>query len=227
MAGGKGSRLGPLTDRMPKALLPLGRGTLIGQLLDLLCTQGATEFVLSIGPANRGPVFDAAIGAMWRGIPVRYVVEDQPMGTAGSLSLVNGLAPHFLVVNCDIVTTLDFAALLGDHLSTNAAATVATRVWTKRLRFGSVSVSDDGRITALEEKPTLRHDIVLGAYAFDRSAIAPILSAPPKPRDMPDLLTALIEAGLDVRRFHSTADWQDVGTPADYVRACGQAGEGP
>lgn len=227
MAGGKGSRLGPLTDRMPKALLPMGGGTMTGQLLDLLATQDATEFVLSIGPGSRGSVFDDAIGSLWRGVPVRYVVEDEPMGTAGSLSLVNGLAPHFLVVNCDIVTTLDFAALLRDHLATKAAATVATRVWTERLRFGSVSVSRDGRITALEEKPILRHDIVMGAYAFDRAAIARILSAPPKPWDMPDLLTAMIRAGLEVRRFHSTADWQDVGTPSDYARACGQAEEGP
>lgn len=219
MAGGKGTRLGHLTERLPKALLPMGQSTLLGRLLDQLGAQGATEFVLCIGPEAQRPVFEAAIGRAWRGIPVRMVSETAPLGTVGCLGLVPELAADFVVVNCDIVTALDFVGLYRDHLASGAAATVATRTWSERLRFGVVQMDETGRITRVREKPETRHEIMMGASALNRDRVAQVLPDRPVRMDMPDLLTALIAAGHEVRRFHSLADWQDVGTPADYALA--------
>lgn len=218
MAGGTGSRLGALSATTPKALLGVGNSTLVGQLLDRLLAQGMDEAVLCIGPRERLGVFHERLGEGWRGVPLRYCMEDQPLGTAGCLSLIEGLARDFLVVNCDIVTDLSFAALFEDHCRQSAAATAATGTWVERLRFGAVQCSGDGRIHDLEEKPEVRQEILLGAYAINRDAATAVLPRPPQRVDMPDLLSGLIRHGKTVRSHHSDAPWSDVGTREDYER---------
>jgi NDP-sugar pyrophosphorylase family protein len=213
MAGGLGTRLAPLTEDRPKALLPFGETTLVGSLLERLFACGMTEAVICAG--HMGEVVAETLGTNWRGVPLRVLIEQEPLGTAGGLALVEGLAPDFLVVNCDIVTALDFHALFDSHRKSGAAATLATGVWRERLRFGTVEADTEGRVLRLREKPEARHTILLGAYALNAKAVASALPARERV-DMPALLDRIIAAGEPVLTFFSTAEWMDVGTVEDY-----------
>lgn len=214
MAGGLGTRLSPLTADWPKALLPLGDTTLVGALLDRLVASGMTEAVICAG--HMGELLPQTLGPDRHRVPLRYSLEDKPLGTAGGLQLVADLAPDFLVVNCDIVTTLDFAALFESHCASGAAATVAAGEWRERLRFGTIEADAEGRVLRLCEKPELRHTILLGAYALNAGAVAAAMPASGVRVDMPELLERMIAAGQPVRQFFSTAAWMDVGTVEDY-----------
>ncbi|MDN2583421.1 nucleotidyltransferase family protein [Aquibium sp. ELW1220] len=214
MAGGLGTRLSPLTSERPKALLPLGGTTLVGALLDRLAVCGMTEAVICAG--HMGELLPQALGTDRRGVPLRFSVEDEPLGTAGGLQLVAGLAPDFLVVNCDIVTVLDFGALFESHRASGAAATVAAGEWRERLRFGTVEADAEGRVLRLREKPEVRHTILLGAYALNAEAVAAAMPSAGGRIDMPELLDRMIAMDAPVRQFFSTAEWLDVGTVEDY-----------
>ncbi len=214
MAGGLGTRLAPLTEDRPKALLPFGETTLVGALLDRLFACGMTEAVICAG--HMGELVAETLGTSWHGVPLRVLVEQEPLGTSGGLALVEGLAPDFLVVNCDIVTALDFRALFDSHRKSGAAATLATGVWRERLRFGTVEADTEGRVLRLREKPEVRHTILLGAYALNAKAVASALPVAGERVDMPALLARVIAAGEPVLTFFSTAEWMDVGTVEDY-----------
>ncbi|RST78604.1 nucleotidyltransferase family protein [Aquibium carbonis] len=214
MAGGLGTRLASLTRHRPKALLPLGDTSLVGALLDRLCACGMTEAVICAG--HMGHLMAETLGTAWRGVPLRVSVEPHPLGTAGGLALVADLAPDFLVVNCDIVTDLDFGALFHHHRDSGAAATLAAGEWRERLRFGIVEADADGRVLRLREKPEVCHTILLGAYALNAKAVADVLPTAGERIDMPDLLARMIATDVPVRQFFSTAEWADVGTVEDY-----------
>jgi NDP-sugar pyrophosphorylase family protein len=188
LAGGLGMRLRPYTMNIPKPLLPLGDKPTMEIVLRQLAASGFDRVVISLG--HLPELVEALLGDGTRyGLSIEYVVEDEPLGTAGSLRLVDDLDDSFLLMNGDLLTTID---------------------------YGVVYVDDDGRLERYDEKPTLHHLVSTGVYALSRDAVQHL---PPTRFDMPDLVRALVAAGEDVHCHVTDEYWQDIGRFDDYQRA--------
>lgn len=223
MAGGLGTRMRPYTTVLPKPLLPVGDRPVLAILLDQLAAAGARRIDLCVG--YLGELIRAYLAGA-SNLPAdgtEIVVHDEPapLGTAGALRDLPGLGDDgqpFLVLNGDVLTSLDFAALLADHVASGAALTVAAQMRRTQIGSGVLQLDPSGRrVAAYVEKPVLTHRVSLGIYALDARALALL---PPSGRfDVPQLVDALIEAGEPVGCHDFDGPWFDVGTPADHEAA--------
>jgi NDP-sugar pyrophosphorylase family protein len=215
MAGGNGIRLRPYTQVLPKPMLPLGERPILAWLIDRLVRAGVTEIDLAVRHLQY--VFASYFGNGERyGTRIRYLRETEPLGSAGSLRRLSDVSEPFLVTNADMVTTLDFAALMRRHVERQAWLTVATQERTSRSPMGIVETEHD-RIVAFHEKPARRECISLGVYAVSPRALAYL---PPEGAcDMPDLIRSLLAAGHPVLQYRTSELWYDLGTVADYEAA--------
>jgi NDP-sugar pyrophosphorylase family protein len=154
------------------------------------------------------------------GIAVDYFREAKPLGTAGSLALIEGLEEPFLVMNGDVLTDLDYSRLLADHTASDAIATIATRRREIEVQLGVPHFGDAldaTRLTDYDEKPQIEYEASMGVYCF-----APRVSehiVPGERLDFPELILRLVAAGEVVRGWRSGAYWLDIGSHDDYERA--------
>jgi len=162
MAGGRGSRLAPYTTVIPKPLMPLGDRPIIDVLIRQVVAAGANGVSISVG--HLGGIIESWVGREDYGVPVAFLYEDEPLGTAGALRGAE-VSDAFLAMNGDVLTTLSFAALLADHRASGALATVAVTERTTQVEYGVVHADESGRLVGLEEKPTLRYTVSMGVYA--------------------------------------------------------------
>jgi dTDP-glucose pyrophosphorylase len=223
MAGGAGSRLRPLTEATPKPLLRVGGKPLLEILVERLRATGVREFFVTVN--YKSDMIEDYFGDGSRlGVRIRYVREPEPLGTAGSLRLIEGLsAIPFLLVNGDILTKCDFRALLAFHERHAADVTVGTVPYEVDLPYGILEVDGD-RVAALAEKPRLDFLINSGIYVIDPSVIA--LIPPARVFDVPDLVRALVAAGRRVIGFPIREYWLDVGRHDDLMKAHRDVAEG-
>jgi NDP-sugar pyrophosphorylase family protein len=215
LAGGLGSRLRPYTVTVPKPLLPVGGFPIIEIVMRQLVAQGFERIVISTG--YLGELIQAYFqdGAKL-GVAIDYVREDVPLGTAGPLTLVEGLPQDFLVMNGDILTTLDFADLLERTRSGGHAAGVAVSSRTVDIDYGVLHMDPLGNLREYEEKPKLDYTVSMGVYVITRAAVDQI---PNGKFDMPDLLRSLVSAGGTVLCHRSADYWCDIGRLDDFERA--------
>ncbi|HEY3974981.1 MAG TPA: nucleotidyltransferase family protein [Candidatus Sulfotelmatobacter sp.] len=214
MAGGLGARLMPLTADTPKPMLPVGEQPLIDRLVHQLKQAGIAR--INISTNYKGDQISAHFGKGEAfGIEVECVTEDQPLGTAGSLSLVSGNDP-LLVINGDILTALDFRAFLDFHFEHAAAMTVAVREYGFDVPYGVVE-TDGLHVTAVTEKPTVKFFVNAGIYLISPSARALIPSG--QHFDMPQLIDILVQSRSKVVSFPVWEYWLDIGRHEDYERA--------
>lgn len=216
LAGGKGTRLRPFTTALPKPLVPVGERPIISVVLGQLKRHGFKDVVVSVGHLAELIEAYCGDGRRW-GLHVRYAREAKPLSTAGALRGVKGLAPHFLTINGDILTTLDFKELYAAHLKAKADATVAVCERSTTVSFGVVELGQDGLVTGWDEKPTLRYQVSMGVNVFSRTALK--LLKPGQPLGIPDFLTRIREDGGRVLGFKTKADWLDIGRVEDYEAA--------
>lgn len=215
LAGGLGMRLRPYTMNIPKPLLPLGDKPTMEIVLRQLAAHGFDRVVISLG--HLPELVEALLGDGSRyGLTIEYVVEDEPLGTAGSLRLVEQLDDSFLLMNGDLLTTIDYGRLVTEHAQSGRLATVVLARRDVPIDYGVVYVDDDGRLERYDEKPTLHHLVSTGVYALSRGAVEHL---PPTRFDMPDLVRALVAAGEDVHCHVTDEYWQDIGRFDDYQRA--------
>lgn len=217
LAGGQGTRLRPYTVMLPKPLLPLGgRLPILGVILSQLAAHGARTVTLAAG--GQASLLGAYVGDGRRwGLSVDCAPEVAPLGTVGPLlSLLERLPEQFLVVNGDVLTDLDFSALLDRHVSSRCALTIAVSERTTNLGFGVVE-SAAGRVVGFREKPALRHDVSMGAYAVSRRALHRY--RPGRPMGFDELIIDLMRRGEAPAVFRWDGYWLDIGTPQDYERA--------
>lgn len=222
MAGGPGVRLRPLTDHKPKPLLEVGSKPLIETIMDSLVNHGFRRFYIAVN--YKGDMIRQALGdgARWAA-DIRYLNEDERMGTAGALSLLPERPTRpFLVLNADLLTTLNFRHLLDHHTEQGCQATVCVREHATQLPFGVVEVSNN-RVLAVEEKPVRRCFINAGIYALDPAALD--LLSPGEFCDMTTLLSRLLEKGGAVSAFPIREFWIDIGRHDDYTAANGHYAE--
>lgn len=217
LAGGKGTRLAPYTAVFPKPLVPLGEKPIIDILVNQLARAGFTELVFSVGHlAELIIAYFADHPLRHQGVTLRWIREQTPLGTAGSLTLIEDLPPQFLALNGDILTTLDFGGLFDSHLSSGAELTVATYTKLVSIPLGVVEQTN-GLVTGYTEKPVLSYEASMGVYAYSRSALEAIPRG--RPFDLPDLVHELMRRGRRIAAFHSEAEWLDIGNPEDYAEA--------
>lgn len=216
LAGGKGARLRPYTTILPKPLMPIGDMPILEILLRQMKRAGIDEAVLTVGHLAELLRLFFRDGERL-GMRIDYSFEDAPLGTAGPLSLVDGLHQTFLVANGDVLTTLPLANLLAHHRLSGAAATIAMHRRQVYIDLGVIQQDDAGRVTGYIEKPTYDFMVSMGIYVFEPRVLEFI------PRneylDFPDLVKRLIAAGEVVSGFSFDGYWQDLGRPDDYERA--------
>lgn len=217
MVGGLGSRLRPLTDDTPKPLLPIGDRPLLEITIDSLARQGFGRFILSVN--YKADMFRSHFGAGDRfGVSVEYLEEESRLGTAGALRLLRERpAAPILVMNGDILTTLDARRLLMFHREQGVPATMCVREYEWQVPYGVVTMSERGRLAGFEEKPTRREFVNAGIYVLSPEAIA--LMPADGAVDMPALFE-LIGEKLGAPAVYPLREyWLDIGHAADLQRA--------
>lgn len=218
LAGGKGTRLKPFTVNFPKPLLPLGDTPVLEVLIKHLLRYGITDITLTLGYLS-GLVkayFDNH-KSLTEKISLRYVEEEEPTGTAGSLSMVPGLDNTFLVTNGDLLTDLDLNALMQFHREKKAILTIATNIRHVKIDLGVLEFDDNCQITRYLEKPEMHYHVSMGIYIYEPGALKYI--EPKRYLDFPDLVSRLVKQGERVFAYPSDCLWLDIGRPDDYARA--------
>ncbi|WP_372400672.1 nucleotidyltransferase family protein (plasmid) [Azospirillum sp. HJ39] len=216
MAGGLGTRLHPLTATTPKPMLVVGGKPLLETIIESFVNQGFYRFYISLN--YRGDMIrDYFAGGTGWGAEITYLEEDRRLGTAGGLALLPERPRQpLLVMNGDILTSIDFRKLLDFHRSSGAAATMALREHKQQIPYGVAEV-DGGCLREIREKPEQSFLINAGIYVLEPSVLDLIPHS--SPLDMPDLFRALMSAGEKVGAFRIEEYWLDIGSPSDLQRA--------
>jgi NDP-sugar pyrophosphorylase family protein len=216
LAGGKGTRLAPYTTILPKPLMPIGEFPILEVLLIQMKRAGIDHVVLTVG--HRASLLRAYFGdgKQWD-LDITYSYESIPLGTAGPISLVEGLDQTFLVANGDVLTTLDINKLIAWHKQKGGIATIAAHRRQVKIDLGVIQCDGDDHIAGYFEKPTNDYTVSMGIYVFEPR----ILDYIPVGAylDFPDLVLKLIAAGETVCGFPFDGYWMDLGRPDDYVQA--------
>jgi dTDP-glucose pyrophosphorylase len=216
MAGGFGSRLRPLTERVPKPMLVVRGKPILEGILENLVTEGFRRFYISVNYRAEMITGHFGDGSSW-GIEISYLRENTPLGTAGALSLLPRVPElPLLVMNGDLLTRAHVASLLEFHEARGALATMAVREYDLQVPYGVVHTSGE-RITAVEEKPVQRFVINAGIYVLSPQALAHIPGD--TYFDMPTLFERLNGAGALTTAFPLRESWLDIGRVEDYVQA--------
>ena len=216
MAGGKGTRLRPHTEHCPKPMLSVGGQPMLEILLEQCIASGFHQFYLSVNYLKEQIIDHFADGSSW-GVSINYLVEDEPLGTAGSLQLLpDSLTGPFLVLNGDVLTRLNPSQLLRFHSEHEAQATLCVREHELTVPFGVVQ-TNGVELAGFEEKPTYRHLVNAGVYVIDPQLL-PLLP-PHQATDMPSLLQAAQQAGHRVAVCPIHEYWIDVGRPETLQQA--------
>ncbi len=222
MAGGKGMRLRPLTNKVPKPLLPIGGKPVIERIIDQLRNSGIQE--ISISTLYRADKIQEHFGdGSEFGVNLHYTEEEQPLGTAGALSLLKEVQEPVLVINGDILTAVNFRAMFDFHKEHKADLTVAVRKYEFSVPFGVVEV-ENAMVNNLQEKPNLSIFINAGIYLIQPEVLENI--TPNEHLDMTDLIEGLLEKGQPVASFPVHEYWIDIGQLGDYTQAQTDAGKG-
>jgi NDP-sugar pyrophosphorylase family protein len=216
LAGGKGTRLRPLTAVFPKPLVPLGNKPVIEILLRRLASSGLMDVTICTG--YLGELIQAVCGDGGKyGLRIEYVNEESPLGTAGPLSLISNLTDPVIVMNGDLLTTLDFRRMIAFHHEQNADLTVGIFPREVKIDFGVVECGESGEFQGFREKPTFNFDVSMGVNIIGRAAQALV---PQKQNfDMPDLVLQTHRSGLNVRCYRQPCRWLDIGRMDDYALA--------
>lgn len=217
MAGGLGQRLRPWTEHVPKPMLEIDGQPMLLRLVKRLKEHNITNIYLSIN--YRKEVIQNFFGNGEKfGVKINYIVEDERLGTAGALGLLTTIpTEEFLVLNADLVTKINFNALLDFHREHQSMATVCIRKHHMEIPYGVVSVTDEGTLSKIVEKPSYEFLINTGIYVFDPKVFSLVKKG--VYLDMPQLLRTLVEAEFDVRAFVAYEQWLDVGSAEDMQRA--------
>lgn len=216
MAGGRGSRLQPYTTVLPKPLMPIGDRPILDVLLHQLVNAGVDGVTISVG--HLGGLIESWIAhGGGYGIPVHFVYEEEPLGTAGALANIGRPQDTFLALNGDVLTTLDFALLARRNREHRAIATMAIKQRHVDIEYGVVHRDAEGRIERLEEKPRLQFTVSMGVYAMEPQIIDLIRAG--ERIDFPDLLLRAKADGHDVQTHLHEDYWRDIGNRDDYAAA--------
>jgi dTDP-glucose pyrophosphorylase len=217
MAGGFGTRLGPLTENCPKPMLVVGDKPMLEHIIIHFRDQGFHNFYISTHflPDHISSYFGDGSGY---GVTIEYVHEKEPLGTGGALSLLplEKINEPLILINGDILSNINFVSLLKHHESYNLDCTICVREVEHQIPYGVVRVQEE-HVVNLVEKPVYRDLINMGIYVLSPSSIKSL------PRnchvDTPSLIEKRLEAGFSIGAFLSTHQWLDIGSHDDFIKA--------
>ncbi len=218
LAGGKGTRLAPYTTVFPKPMLPVGERPILETLIRQLGSYGFKDIAVSVGYLGELiQLYFKNCNRLPKNIKITYVIENEPLGTAGSLSLVSGLKGTFLVMNGDVLTTLDYGKFIEFHRRNNGLVTIAMHKREVKIDYGVISTDAGFQVTGYNEKPELDYRVSMGIYAFEAQALEYI--KPGQKLDFPELINILLKEGKKVQGYPSDDYWLDIGRHDDYEEA--------
>jgi len=214
LAGGKGVRLKPFTMTIPKPLLPIGDVPIIEVVIRQVAAAGIKRVAVMLGYMAQLFIATFGDGSHW-GVEIEYYLEDEPLGTAGSLRMLKSPERHMLVMNGDILTTLDYRKIVDYHKAHNASGTIAVTQRKAHIDYGVIIKSDGGVLGEYREKPVLEYDVSMGINVLSSESLDFI----PSDGKFPELMTALTRAGKKVVCYDTDCYWQDIGRFEDYEQA--------
>lgn len=216
MAGGRGKRLSPLTDTVPKPMLLLGEKPIIEHNIDRLISYGIRKFYISV--KYLGEQIQEYFGdGSKKGVSIEYIWEDKPLGTAGALSLVDKFkSDHVLLMNSDLFTDVDIEDLYLDLINQNADMAVASTEYKVDVPY-AVFETDNYLVKDFKEKPSYVYHSNAGIYILKKELIGKI----PKNKfyDITDLMETLVKEGGSLIHNPIVGFWIDIGSPVDYKQA--------
>ena len=215
MAGGRGKRLSPLTDSIPKPMLPLGDKPIIEHNIDRLISFGIQKIYISV--KYLGEQIEEYFGdGSEKGISIEYVWEDEPLGTAGALSLVDFATEHVLLMNSDLFTNVDFEDLYLDLINNRAGISVASTEYKVDVPY-AVFETNGIEVKDFKEKPSYVYYSNAGVYILKKELIRRI----PKDEfyDITQLMEDFVKEGGKMVHSPIRGFWIDIGKPADYQQA--------
>ena len=217
MAGGKGTRLKPFTNILPKPLMPIDEKTILEHIMDRFTAIGCNRFFLSVN--YKADILRYYLENLNNSAyQITYIQEDKPMGTAGSLSLLKGLISNtFFVSNCDILIEEEYGVIFNYHMEQKNELTLVAALKHVKIPYGTVETAEGGQLTALVEKPELTWKINSGLYILEPHLLEEI------PADSFLNITDLIEK-IRARNGRvgvfpvSENSWKDIGEWDEYLR---------
>lgn len=214
MAGGEGRRLGALTARTPKPMLPVADRPALQHIVERLRDQGVSHVYLSVRHMS-SVIMDYFGDGRWLGLDIDYLVEEQPLGTAGAIGLLPPLAGPLLVLNGDVLAEIPIAAMVRHHVLHRAAMTVAHVEERLDVPYGVLRCAG-ADVVRLQEKPALVLTVIAGVYLLSAEVAEGV--RPESPLDMPRLIEMVLGTARVVG-FPLPGHWLDIGTPDTYARA--------
>ena len=209
MAGGKGTRLQPFTSILPKPLIPIGEKTITEHILDRFLNVGCSRYVMILNYKKhliQAYIKDSDINAN-----IEFIEEEEYLGTGGGLRLLlNRFNESFFVTNCDILIEEDYSTILEYHRKSRNIATIVCAVKNMTLPYGVVKTSEEGKITAILEKPDISSIVNTGFYVLEPEFIEKIPDG--KVSQITDLFQRCIDSGDRVGMYPVSEDkWMDMG----------------
>ncbi len=216
LAGGKGTRLAPYTTILPKPLMPIGDIPILEIVMRQLAHYGFDDITLAVGHLAELLMAYCGDGTKY-GLKLSYSREETPLGTAGPIALVPGLDDTFLVMNGDLLTTLNYDDMLRHHKKHGGIATLATYQRDVKIDLGVIEFDSTNWVTNYIEKPTFHYSVSTGIYIFEPAILNYI--HPGRHLDLPELVLRLLEQEERVSSYHYEGYWLDIGRPDDYQEA--------
>jgi len=216
LAGGKGARLAPYTTVLPKPLMPIGEMPILEIVIRQLERHGFNDLTLAVGYLAELLMAYCGDGSKFN-VKLGYSREEKPLGTAGPIALVPDLHDTFLVMNGDLLTTIDYSAMLRYHRERGALATIACYQRDVKIDLGVIEVGADNWVENYIEKPTYHYAVSMGIYLFEPEILKYIPHY--QHLDLPELVTKLMKNGQRVNVFNFDGYWLDIGRHDDYERA--------
>lgn len=221
MAGGLGTRMRPLTEDVPKPMLRIGGQPILEISIRNLVQVGFRKIMIAVN-YKKQVIMDYFGDGSNFGCNITYLEETKQLGTGGALSLIDEeMSDAILVMNGDLLTSLNFKELIAYHEENLSASTMCVRQSEMQISFGVVEL-ENGKLKSIVEKPKIKHLINAGIYVLAPSVLSSIV--PNEKIDLPDLLCSLVNSGKDVSVFQVSEDWNDIGRPSDLMRVTQELG---
>ena len=225
LAGGRGSRLMPLTAEVPKPMIEVAGRPILERIVTHLVGFGIRQIALSVGYLSDSIEQHFGDGERF-GCDISYLREDPsaPLGTGGPLAYLSDIYPNIaesvLVLNGDLITQFDVADMLDSHKMSAAAITIGVVTYAHEVPFGVIATDDQGLVTQISEKPVLEQTVSAGIYAVQPRIAQGV--AHDRFTPMTHIITDCVARGERVAVWKCGNDWRDVGRPLDLIHARGQ-----
>ncbi|MHC9543694.1 MAG: NDP-sugar synthase [Vulcanimicrobiota bacterium] len=217
LAGGKGTRLKPYSTVFPKPLMPVGEHPILGVVIKQLVAAGITDITISVN--HMADLIMAFFGNGEKfGAKIEYSIENTPLGTVAPVKLVKNLEDHFLVMNGDLLTDINFNELIHCHNASGAKLTIAVYKRDATIDFGIVQIdSQTSQVKGFKEKPTYNYDVSTGVYVYSRILLDRVPDN--QPYGMDRLILDMLHDDDPINTYRHNGYWLDIGRPDDYDQA--------